>query len=80
MSDSQNDDIVRLFNALHARLDRERATAIALNGEIANCISMQNRIIRDLISTNNRVLALERIIAYRTNREDENDPLNRSDN
>ena len=78
MSQENDNDIHLLFQRLNARLDQQRNSSIALNGELSQVISMQNRLIRDMIAVTNRLRALEAIVAYRTNRDDENDPLNRA--
>ena len=75
MSDTGAGDWNRLLKRFNDKVDRLGSAQIAQTSEISQLVSMQNRLIRDIIRISNRLDSLERIAAYRTKHSDENDPL-----
>ena len=69
------DDWTRLLQRFNNKVDRIQSAQMAQTNEISHLISMQNRIIRDLVQIKTRVGQLENIAAYRTKLSDENDPI-----
>ena len=84
-----DNDLAQFMNRINRNLDQAAARTTAqqdqiqrlarnqvkLADDVAHLMSMQNRTIRDLIEVRNRVMALERIVAYRTQSSDNNDPI-----
>ena len=72
------DDWTRLLRRFNAKVDRLQSAQMAQTNEISHLISMQNRLIRDLVQIKTRVIQLENIAAYRTKLSDENDPIKKT--
>ena len=75
MNDDQANQVARLIERFQRQVNQLRHTTTALTMELASLHSMHNRNVRDLVSTRQRVLELERIAAYRTKFSDNQDPL-----
>ena len=60
------------------QIRRLAANQTQLAEDLAHLMSMQNRMTRDLIEIRNRLLAVERTLAYRTQSSDNNDPIVRA--
>ena len=75
MNDEESNQLAQIIQRFQRQTNQLRHTSTALTMELAQLQSMHNRLVRDLISTRQRVLELERIAAYRTKFSDEQDPL-----
>ena len=80
MANDGTHHVVRLIESFQRNTNQLRQTTTALTLELAQLQSMHNRTVRDLIATRQRVLQLERIVAYRTKFSDESDPIKTDQN